>query len=874
MTKPSPPPKTVLDTILEWSKDRPAWQRDALRRIVSGGRLSDEDRKELLDLCKQGHGASVAIKPSPLTKGHLPANPGQGDSVSLVSVADVEGVNNLAPAQTLTFAQSGITIIYGDNGTGKSGYSRILKRACRARHAGKIEGNIYGQNVPARATATISYAIGRAAPAPEKWVDADRPHKTLSAVSVFDSECASVHINEKNEVAFRPFGLDIPDELAGACQSIKEALATEQTQLEKARNPLFLKPSWKETTAVGKALASLKHDTDPLKISAMGTLTGDETARLARLREDLSKNPAKAFAEQTLKADSIKALLDELKDIETRTADSALMALFAAHRDAGEKREAARLAAEKAFSGEPLPDIGSEVWRSLWEAARRYSSEAAYPEQPFPAVEKDARCVLCQQTLQPEALDRMVRFEAFIRKDTERAAQVAEAAVKTARQDLTSCSIGTRALRPNLREVMIQDADLARRTRRYLAAARLRRCVLLKNLGSGEEVTLPATPPNPGHHLALLESTIRAYAVELQNAAGDAERKKLEADLAELADRELLGGMLETVQEEIDRLKSIHFLQQCAPDTATNAITKLGNDIADTVITPKLRDRFQEEIVKLAAEKVRVEIVRSGGKYGSPQYQLRLFAKPDAKIKDILSEGERTCVALAAFLTEVATATHLSAFVFDDPVSSLDHRWRRQVAKRLVEEAEHRQVVVFTHDLVFVNDLHDLAYEKKRAAKLVTVSRGPAGAGVVAEGLPWKAQSVEDRIDKLEKTTREAKKLYENNAEEEYAVEAAGIYDGLRASWERALEDVALFRVVQRHRDYIDQKNIKKITVLNEADCDAFHAGFRKCCDVVDAHDPSSGRNAVPPPPTEIIQDLQALKDWVAALRDRQKKIA
>ncbi|MCR6624771.1 MAG: hypothetical protein NVV67_00450 [Pseudoxanthomonas sp.] len=99
--------------------------------------------------------------------------------------------------------------------------------------------------------------------------------------------------------------------------------------------------------------------------------------------------------------------------------------------------------------------------------------------------------------------------------------------------------------------------------------------------------------------------------------------------------------MLPVVTDEIQRLKTIRFLTECAGDTATNTITKMGNDIADTVITPRLRDRFQEEIVRLAASKVRVEIVRSGGKYGSPQYQVRLFAKPDAKVHEILSEGEK-----------------------------------------------------------------------------------------------------------------------------------------------------------------------------------------------------------------------------------------
>jgi hypothetical protein len=327
------------------------------------------------------------------------------------------------------------------------------------------------------------------------------------------------------------------------------------------------------------------------------------------------------------------------------------------------------------------------------------------------------------------------------------------------------------------------------------------------------------------------------------------------------------------VQEEVDRLKNIHFLSQCLADTTTNAITKIGNDIADTVITPQLRDRFQQEIVKLAADKVRVEIVRSGGKYGSPQYQIKLFAKPDAKVANILSEGEQTCVALAAFLTELATANHRSALVFDDPVSSLDHRWRRQVAYRLVEEAAVRQVIVFTHDLVFVNDLHDRAQEHKRPIRLATVSRGQAGAGLVSAGLPWAGTSVEDRIDKLEKEARAAKKLYDDQQEDEYRRAAADVYANLRASWERGLEDIALARVVLRHRDYIDTKNLKRVSVLTDADCDTFRAAFNKCSDIVNAHDPSSGRNAEAPPPNEILQDIQSLKDWVLSLRDRQKKI-
>lgn len=48
MQKPAAQQKTVLETILDWSKDRPLWQRDALRRIIANGRLTDADIGELV----------------------------------------------------------------------------------------------------------------------------------------------------------------------------------------------------------------------------------------------------------------------------------------------------------------------------------------------------------------------------------------------------------------------------------------------------------------------------------------------------------------------------------------------------------------------------------------------------------------------------------------------------------------------------------------------------------------------------------------------------------------------------------------------------------------------------------------------------------
>ena len=59
-------------------------------------------------------------------------------------------------------------------------------------------------------------------------------------------------------------------------------------------------------------------------------------------------------------------------------------------------------------------------------------------------------------------------------------------------------------------------------------------------------------------------------------------------------------------------------------------------------------------------------------------------------------------MAIGSFLAELWVAGHKGAIVFDDPVSSLDHQRKRQIAKRLGEESKVRQVIVFTHDLPFL----------------------------------------------------------------------------------------------------------------------------------------------------------------------------
>lgn len=873
-------PKTVLEMILEWSEGRPAWQRDALRRIVQSQKLDEDDIAELTALCKRGRTPAALQSgpaPQPLEKTHLPANPGAGASVSVTAVKDVAAVNNLAPGQTLAFAPSGITVVYGDNGAGKSGYARLLKRACRARHSEMILPNAYGPPTTTTASATLCYTVGGVEQPAEPWKDTGQPkpqpHSILSAISVFDCDCAAVHLKGKNEVAFRPFGLDVPDELGAACKQVKTQLEAEKQAHEKSRNALFTATPWKPATAVGKATAALTHATALAALELLSTLSDQEKARLARLTEDLSKNPATAAAEQKLKAERIKHLAEALAAIAAGTGEEAVRRLLAAHRDAAAKRSAATLASQELFGAEAFPDVGGEVWRTLWESARRYSTEVAYPAASFPPDADDMRCVLCQQPLSDEALARMELFESFIRDDTERQAEAAEDAFAASVRALDALTIRLRPLADGLRELQLHDGALYQTVLRALAAARGRRHALRRHLAGDEAAAIPEAAPFPSEALTDWETEVRAYAAALQKAASGDDRKAMENERQELADRLALQQHLPTVAAEIERLKAIRFLEDCLADTTTNAVTNLGNAIADEVLTPRLRDRFSEEIIGLVGANIRVEMVRAGGVYGSPQYKIRLLAKPDANVPDILSEGEQTCVAIAAFLAELATAPHSSALVFDDPISSLDHKWRHKVAERLAAEAATRQVIVFTHDLIFLNDIMEAAQDAGLPCEARHIRRSSATVGKVDSELPWDGMRIPERLDALEKRARGLKTVRADKDEETYKREVRYFYDDLRAAWERALEEVAFANVVMRHRDYIRGRDLLRVSAMIEHDCHEWTDNFERCSAYIAGHDGSRGRNRPMPEPDDVLKDVQALDAWVKTLRQRQKAV-
>ncbi len=145
---------------------------------------------------------------------------------------------------------------------------------------------------------------------------------------------------------------------------------------------------------------------------------------------------------------------------------------------------------------------------------------------------------------------------------------------------------------------------------------------------------------------------------------------------------------------------------------------------------------------------------------------------------------------------------------------------------------------------------------------------------MVNDSLPWEGMKTPARIDSLEKIANSLKKDRGNIADQDYKAKAEYFYSKLRASWERALEEIGLAHTVMRHRDYINPKNVKKISALEFDDCENWLNQYGKCCTYTESHDGSRGRNKTMPEPEQLLLDVKYLKDWTDTLKGKQSKIS
>ncbi len=859
----------LLSEVLDWSQGLDEWQRDALRRVFINGSLSAVDIQELIVLVKErnGCGPEAVMRPVPLDSSHLPAL-GKGGPVQLLRLEHLQNVNRFPQGRGLELAPEGANVLFGENGAGKSGFARVLKNICRARHRTAVLPNAFEDTQPRPIPSANVVFIEDGNQQEVEWTQGQDVESALAKVAVYDSACGGDYLAKEGASEYQPYGLPQLNRFIAAQREI-------QTQIGRERDAIRLnKTVFNDLLGdheVGSLIAQLGPESDTNLLNQLATVSAVEAQRLVDVTGVLATmdpEPEAKRAEQLAKRLESSAVT--AKAAQRFVTDAALDEVRKRHNSlttANEALDLAQLRLHKLDNGQEadlLQGTGNSVWKLLFEAAAKFSTAHAYVGHEHPYLGDDAKCVLCQTSLDQDAKERLQGFSEYVANEASRNAQ---SAAETMADTMSKIAAANFAPLDDITAQQLKEIDPALAKFAEVSVGQwtaLRSWAQDAVRNSNWDVPRPPLPEGDALDACLLgrAQQLRNRAQELRAALDQEAKSNLEKEKTALQARKQLAGRIVEVLAYVKDAQSNKKLADCHASLDSRGLSRKATAFANKHVTTALADSLNNELRALGF-RGRVEAFVAGRTDANAGLTMVTL-----KIKDcengahhVLSEGEQRVMGLAMFLAEAHLQGHASAIVFDDPTTSLDHHHRRSIARRLTELAEERQVIIFTHDAVFLGDLGRAINKAEHSAYYLTIGWEGKHPGHVQEGMTWETADWKTRLDEVERVAKEILAETGDYLSEALKDRTKDCYTKLRGTIERAVREVYMNETILPFSDEVSVNSYGAVFYQSPDEWNQLMEIYDRCCEATDAHD-TNGEHQLPiPAPDQLIKDVESTKE-------------
>ncbi|MCY0799873.1 AAA family ATPase [Providencia rettgeri] len=859
---------TPIEQIQTWIEDKPIWWKHSVKLALEHGELDQSDLDEIYYIARVEHQLVHSEECSTSSSQDLDftGHTSEQGKVNLLSLSEVYGVGALIEKQVLTFSRDGIFIVYGDNGAGKSSYSSIMKNACLTRGScPKILGNVFEQTNPSP-SATIKILVdGKDETHP--WSLNSSSIAPLKAIRVFDTDSAHHYVNKEDALGFKPSGLNLLTELTRAINQVK---AIVEEDIMPGNGLISLKPITSETNTA-RFFNGISADTKEEDVQTHRATTED-LEHIEPLRQEIAKDKLQT-------PESLKANLNQQKQIITPLqrfinsalkplSDKAFDRLKELQEDYNTKQRTADKIMQATLQGLPLETVAGINWQSLWSAAKTFIENEPNSHN-FPPIQGE-NCPLCLQEISENSSNRLASLNSFLADNAATEAKKAHDLLSNAIRMISSQDLSlenykaaleeSNKLKPGINEKIIALFEiLAERQKIFTTSSKLPD--LQSTLDISSSVDINAILKNIDEQIESVKTN--------QDLAELIKRK--EKNLQGLLDKKHINDNYESIIKNIRRYKVIRKMEAIKSECNTRKVSDLSSKIYQQGVIEPLTSAFRDELKKFGFTRFSVDVqTRNTG--GQQQFKLAIANAGEPIVAKVASEGEQRCIAIAAFLAEMKADNRLSAVIFDDPVNSLSHQWSSKVAARLISESLSRQVVVFTHDIVFFKLLLEQAELQGAQHASVALERSRKFAGLVRDSAPWEALTTSKRIQHLNTKLQDLRKLDRDGTEADFRQASRAFYGLLRETWERLVEEKLLNKVVSRFERGVYTQRLSRLVDISDDDTAKVDNAMGKCSTYFTGHDSAPAVGDPYPTIEEIEDDLKNIKDFLDELQGSRKR--
>jgi len=854
---------SIYQEILNWSQSRPDFIKDALRRIISNTTITQNDVDELVLLVKKENGdTSVTINAIPIESTHLPITINAGTVYpKLISIKDPINVCALYNEGHLQFSRDSLTVVYGNNGSGKSSYARILKKLCWSRNPSvELKKNVFA---PSPNQQQVDFVIEENGSNTNfRWIENSASHPSLSTIFVFDTDCGDIYINKENPTEYKPVGIDLLEKLIPLLSQISQKLSSETTGY------ITQKPNLDQllnSTSAAQWYINLESKTRN-DIDNYIQFTQREIDRKQELYSLINtQNPQQNIQNLTNFKSRIENYIRQFEGIETRFNSQNIEDTISLRTRYESIKQAYDIAIHELEGLSIIEGFGTNPWRTLWEAAKNFAhSNGMSDGQNFPSESSLEKCMLCQQDLDEIARKRLQGFSNFILNDVSTQLSAIQREIETKITFFNSTNVTPFE---NFSELSQFIPDFQNIHTDFSQSIALLKGVLVNYLRNGGELNINLNPIS-----TTVNSLVRSIDAQLiQNNQLLQNRNALIIEYNDLIAKEFLFSNKVTILRYFDEFIYKTWINTCQSQLNTTAISRKIGELMENQAVNLQHQEFVNHLNSFNSDLAsKVLLSKTRTSQGTTFQKCRLNGLTDT-INSVLSEGEQKVIALSNFLAECTIENRKNTIVFDDPVNSLDMDYRDLIANKIVELSRDRQIIVLTHDLSFLRLLIDTHKTNILTdCHVIGIDKYDGISGIVTDEIPYLAKNVQERINSIRRILVEHDSLHITNSHgRETKLDSAR--KRFRMLLERSVEEILSNKTYERFSNNIHLKrgNLSSYVVSEKSDIDFLLDLFGKYS--VTEHD--GGTSTIPQLPNRaaIEQDIIDYSNWKEAFKVKLK---